>query len=258
MKVGAINYIVEGKNHKNLASTGYRPYTILCSEKFIDRMLKEAEPGYLCSKYLTGDNFTYTDAGVYTTINAGYLSTDYVIADISAEYGIRMDNSRERYASYIQEDMQNLILIFSGSGSVCLILIMVIWNTLRLEAEEEKRSFGILQAIGMSKRQMKKRILRSSLTVGGMAVLGGWIIYVGYDLAAALQQQKFLVEEFNEFRSLKSILEMSLYHRRLDGMNLIFILGISVAAMAVIILIYYVSKKCLFEKDVLAKLREER
>lgn len=239
--------------------TGTNPYTIICSEKLFERMLKEAKPGYICgNNYQTGEQFAYSGMSIFTDINAGYLSTDYLVADICAGYGLPMENNREMNAAYIQGGIQNLILLFSGCISICLILILVIWNTLRLEAWEEKKSFGILQALGMSQRQMKKKIIGKSILTGGTAVIGGWLIYAGYCLAWTWKEQQRQLHMFGEAIPFGKNLKYFIENRRLSGANPGLVLGISIAGIAVIVLIYYVAKRCLFDKDVLAKLREER
>lgn len=54
-----------------------------------------------------------------------------------------MNNNREQYAAYIQEDLQKLILIYSGCGCIALVMLLLIGNILTLEAEGEEREFGI-------------------------------------------------------------------------------------------------------------------
>ena len=82
----------------------------------------------------------------------------------------------------IQQADQELILLYSSGGCILLVALVLLASALSLEAEQEKRSYSVLRAIGMSRRQMRRRVLGKALGSSLIAALGGWIIYLIYAL----------------------------------------------------------------------------
>lgn len=60
---------------------------------------------------MTGEPFGYTQMNVYTDLNAGYLSTDAVMAERCARANFIMASSREKYVAEIQKELQTLLLV---------------------------------------------------------------------------------------------------------------------------------------------------
>lgn len=156
-------------------------YTLVCSQAYLTRLLAllpenlqwqccntSEEPGWeylyvMCDPYTTG------------------LSVDLAISQLSQSAGLTVLDQRQQRAVYIQESLQMIVLLWSAGGCITMILFLILCCVFSLEAEQQRRAFAVLRAIGMSWRQMKARILRQSIRRGLVAVLGGWTLYLLYD-----------------------------------------------------------------------------
>ena len=61
-----------------------------------------------------------------------------------------------------------------------MVVLLILASALSLEAEQEKRRFGILRVIGVSKRQMRRKIFAKALIRSLIAAVIGWVLYGGY------------------------------------------------------------------------------
>lgn len=114
-----------------------RPYEIFCSEKLFTQMLEQMPQGYIIGNYLTGEPFGFTDADIYTTMNAEYLSTDAIIAEACSNKGIRLNNQREVVAAGVQQSLQRLVFIVVSGICVIVILFLILWDILELSARKK-------------------------------------------------------------------------------------------------------------------------
>ena len=152
----------------------WQPYTIFCSVSYLQTLLDSMKPGSKWDRYTIGEEFGYSRVYVSTDVNSDYLSTDVFMANLCKENGLTFDNRRQEFQAQEQENVQLLIFIYSAG--ICIALIAL----LSLETELEMRSFRILRAIGMSKKQIKRRVLRKALFRGLFSVCIGWGFYIGY------------------------------------------------------------------------------
>lgn len=245
----------------NLILTGaYQPYTVFCSDEFLKNILTECEPGSLCGSFITGDKnaveaeYGYNTANVYTDLNAGYVSTDSVLAEITAKQSISMNNNREQYAAYIQEELQKLILIYSGCGCIALVMLLLIGNILTLEAEGEEREFGILRALGMSKRQLRWQLNCRAALRGAAAVLCGWLVYAAYMFASAISRYNHR-QEVNADMNVLDFVQSGLSGLAQGGANALTVVLITVSCAAILILLSRAAKHRLTRNDLAAMLR---
>lgn len=156
------------------------PYTIFCSESYLKQLLASMEEGQRWDKYIAGEEFGYDRVYVSADLNSDYLSTDIAMADLCKENGLTCDNRRQQFQSLVQENVQTLILLYSSGICIALVVLLLLARALSLEAEQEKRHFDILRAIGMSKRQMRRKIFAKALVRSLTAVVIGWVLYGGY------------------------------------------------------------------------------
>ncbi len=156
------------------------PYTIFCSESYLKQLLASMEAGKRWDKYIAGEEFGYDRVYVGVDLNSDYLSTDVVMADLCRENGLSFDNRRQEFQARVQENVQTLILLYSSGICIALVVLLILSSALSLEAEQEKRHFGILRAIGMSKRQMRRKIFAKALMRSLTAAVIGWVLYGGY------------------------------------------------------------------------------
>lgn len=165
----------------------YEQYTVICSEQFLKDVLAQMEPGQHWDRYIAGDEFGYNRVYACADLNSGYLSTDITLAEFCSKNGLLLDNRRQEFLSRQQENLQTLIMLLSAGGCIAAISLLLMVNLMQLEAEREKRSYAILRAIGMSKRQLWLRILRQSFLRSLFAILFGAL---GYGVFAVLRQMQ--------------------------------------------------------------------
>lgn len=172
--------VIPDKSMNRSLNGFWDPYTIFCSESYLKQLLASMEPGQQWDKYIAGEEFGYDRVFVDVNLNSDYLSTDVAMADLCKENGLTLDNRRQEFQSRVQENVQTLILLYSSGICIALVALLILASALSLEAEQERRHFGILRAIGMSKRQLRSRIFTKALLRSITAVVIGWVLYGGY------------------------------------------------------------------------------
>ena len=158
----------------------WEPYTIFCSESYLKQLLASMEAGQQWDKYIAGEEFGYDRVYVGVDLNSDYLSTDVAMADLCKENELIFDNRRQQFQSLVQDNVQTLILLYSSGICIALIVLLILTSSLSLEAEQEKRHFRILWAIGMSNKQMQRKIFGKAFLRSLVAVFIGWMLYGGY------------------------------------------------------------------------------
>lgn len=254
-KVSAIKKVKGEKD--TLQFMAATPYNVVCSAEALKTMLEGLPDNYMLSNYETGLPFGYAQGEIFASSEAGYFSTDYVMADLCSRYGISMDSYREENFARIQEIVQRLIQLCFGGVSVFIIALLLIWNILSLAGEEEKNKIGILRAIGMSKKQQKKKILGETIVVGMLSVTGGWGFFGIYLLLTAWYNQQRIWVNFHEKQTILDILKMRIESFFLSGVHTGVIVGITLLGFGLIAAVYYGTKKKLLKEDILAFIREE-
>ena len=199
------------------------PYTIFCSESYLKQLLASMEEGQRWDKYIAGEEFGYDRVYVSADLNSDYLSTDIAMADLCKENGLTCDNRRQQFQSLVQENVQTLILLYSSGICIALVVLLLLASALSLEAEQEKRHFDILRAIGMSKRQMRRKIFAKSLVRSLTAVVIGWVLYGGYLVIERMT--KFPTDYANSMEALASGVH-SLTNHGCDVQRVLLISGI--------------------------------
>lgn len=175
----SIRWIPENAMNRGLQAF-WNPYTIFCSENFLKQLLDSMELGQQWDKYIAGEAFGYDRIYVSANLNSDYLSTDVSIAEFCVQNGLSLDNRRQEFQARVQDNVQILILLYSAGLCLSLVVLLILASTLSLETEQEKFRYGILRAIGMSKKQMGWQVFRKALLRSITSVLFGWTIYGGY------------------------------------------------------------------------------
>ncbi len=264
--VGAILPLTgTGKNAPAGLDGNFDPYVVWCSEAFAKKVFASAQEfpqkGYVVGNYSiksAGKSFGYTDGEILTDGNAGYLSTDAVAAQICGQNRVTFSNDREFWSAAIQEQFQTLILLFAGGGCVFLVLILLLGNTQAMETKREKKSFGILQALGMSKRQLKGKLKLSAFSRGLLGALVGWTVMGGYVILSAYRSYLALLEGPEELW----LTPMEALGEQIDsflaaGANLRTVLLLTAGIIVLAAFITLLSKRSLLRGGPMEKLRDE-
>lgn len=188
----------------------WEPYTIFCSESYLKQLLASMEEGQRWDKYIAGEEFGYDRVYVGVDLNSDYLSTDVAMADLCKENELTCDNRRQQFQSLVQENVQALILLYASGICIALVVLLILASALSLEAEQEKRQFGILRAIGMSKRQMRKKLFTKALMRSLTAVVIGWMLYGGYLILARMTASP--TDDTNAMEALASAAQSLIIH----------------------------------------------
>ena len=170
------------------------PYTVICSDKFLENALSRLGPGEKWDVYTGGDEFGYYEVQAGADLNSGSLSTDRTIAKFCADNDLPMLNFRQEWMAYRQGGLQDLILMLSCGGCVTAISLLLLCSLLQLEATQEKKAFAILRMIGMSRRQMRSRILIRSVGSCVLAAAVGSLCYVCYTVLYMLHGEADIAE----------------------------------------------------------------
>ncbi|MCD7784144.1 MAG: hypothetical protein LUH18_00950 [Oscillospiraceae bacterium] len=135
----------------------------------------------------------YIEAYVFTDMNAGDLSADVAMTNIlkqlcykdaiggSTNY-FQLYNQREINYANAQVYQQSLIMIVVSGVCIALVVLLILVSTLRLETESEKRRYGILQAIGMSRRQRNIELGRRAAIRSVISISAAVVSYLCYYL----------------------------------------------------------------------------
>ena len=96
------------------------------------------------------------------------------------------------YAEQLRAPIDQLLfIIYALLGLAVVIAVLGIVNTLALSVIERTREIGLLRAVGLSRRQLRRMIRLESIVI---AVLGA-ALGVGLGLAFGVAVQRSLVEE---------------------------------------------------------------
>lgn len=240
------------------------PYNVLCSYEYLEQVFPQLEPGYRTVNTITGGEFGFDYLSLLADRDAGYLATDVVIAGLCEEQDFMLFNDREKNAALIQENVQTVILLATGGGCAALLLLLILGNTFSLELEREKRSYGVLQALGLSKKQMRRKILKTALLRGIFGGLAGWPLFGVFLLAdtpRVLAEEVGYAAEYNmtpAFTTVWGAFWESIHDLQVDGANLWLALALTAVGIMVIVCLSLLSKRRLLKDDLMEKLRNEQ
>lgn len=196
-----------------------------------------------------------TDIKIHTAANASYLSTDYVVADIAGRYGARMENERERNSAEIAEHTQKLLSLVSAGVCMCLTLLLILWDLITLSAQKNSRSYGILQALGMSKRSMRKSILGKGSVCGIFAVLFAGITVCFYQIFELVENQKYALRIYGETENLGAMIVSRWDYYRLHGFHEGMLLIFAAGTVLLFMLLFYIGNRRLWKMSPIEKLK---
>ena len=173
---------------------------IICSRTLLQNILDEIPESTIWEIFDGGVMFyygqseaKYYEALVYTDTNAENLATDTAMSNIlkltkdpsitiQNIYYYRLNSQREINYANAEVYQQSIIMIIVSGVCIAIVVLLILVSTLRLETESEKKRYGILQAIGMSKRQRNLELIRKSLVRSVVSVVVAVISYLGYYL----------------------------------------------------------------------------
>ncbi len=183
-----------------------RNYYIICAlpvlQEIVDRIPEGTQWWIENERFLRGQQEVgYNQGFIFTNMNAGDLGVDTAVTKLlsqivyksSTDLGsfeaayYKLYNFREINNANAQVYQQSLIMTIISGVCIALVVLMILVSTLRLETESEKRRYGIMQAIGMSKRQRNLELARRAAFRSVVSVTASVVSYLVYYLAINIQ-----------------------------------------------------------------------
>ncbi|MCD8108193.1 MAG: ABC transporter permease [Oscillospiraceae bacterium] len=172
-------------------------YFIIASKAFLQNILVQIPEDKVWNLrtmqcYHGQSDGDYWETYIYTDSTANGLATDTVLENLITELGgdrypYTLKNMREINEANAQVYLQSIIMTIVTGVCIALVVLMILVSTLRLETESEKRRYGILQAIGMSRRQRNIELGRRAAIRSTIAISVAVVSYLVYYLMANFQ-----------------------------------------------------------------------
>lgn len=159
------------------------PYSIVCSNTALKKLLASLEPGQHIAPFVTGGEFGYETVYVNVGAYANMTMAESIVQMYCRKNGFSLLGEGKNTE---MEYRQQIILLYCGGICVALMLLLLLTGLLSMETEQEKRSFGILRAIGMSRRQIRAQVFGKALVRSLIAAVGGWVLTIGHDLIVSI------------------------------------------------------------------------
>ena len=153
-------------------------YSVLVSPGYIQRVLDTLPEGSQLGPYWAGGLMGFEELYLFADANAEYLFTDNAVAQLARRYQLGIGIFRTMYAADIQGYLQTMLTLAGTGVCVGLIAALLLLSTLELEAQRERRRYGILRALGMSRRQQNLALARQAALQAVTAIVAGCGIYV--------------------------------------------------------------------------------
>ena len=212
----------------------HEPYTVVCSEVYLKELLDSMEPGTRWDKrYVAGEAFGYGRVYAYVEQTADDLSTDIGVAELCKKLDIRLENRREQFWANMQQNTQQVLLLCGSGICISIMILLILVSTISLETERERRSFTILQRLGMSPWQRNRRILGKAFGRSFCGIAAGWLLYIAYKTVSQMQNDVVFDEAFPDLLE-----EVKIY-----GLGFDYIAIVSVCAIFISLILCTLPKR---------------
>ena len=226
-------------------------YSVLVSPGYIQRVLDTLPEGSQLGPYRAGGRMGFEELYLFADANAEYLFTDNAVAQLAQRYQLGMGNTRILYAANIQGHLQTMLTLAGTGVCIGLIAALILFSTLELEAQRERRRYGILRALGMSRRQQNLALARQAALQAVTAIVVGSGIYVAFGV-----RDSILAYQRNEeaVPALLQLLEWQLENLRYTWFFPLLLLG----EFLLVVGLYLAAKGGLYKLNLMDMLSQER
>ncbi|MCD7785025.1 MAG: ABC transporter permease [Oscillospiraceae bacterium] len=250
--------IVDSVSYSYIGSTG-SDFAVVCSRAYFQKILSAMPDnikwygGTSNSGFYNYSKVGFTDLFVYADRNIADSATDKTLTSTISNLNININsNQRTVNKTYAQDNFQSVILLFVSGGCIAVVVLIILFSTIRLETQREKKRYGILQAIGMSHKQRNLELMRTAFIRATVAVVLGWGAYF---ITVIFGNLNSLKEESATVLSFLSDYMSELTTRYISDVTMIVM---TVVVFAVILAICYISKLVLNKYTLMEMLREDR
>ena len=226
-------------------------YSVLVSPGYIQRVLDALPEGSQLGPYQAGGRMGFEELYLFADANAEYLFTDNAVAQLAYQYNLGIGILRTMYAADIQGYLQTMLTLAGTGVCIGLIAALLLFSTLELEAQRERRRYGILRALGMSRRQQNLALARRAAVQAVTAIAVSCGIYVIFGVRDAV-----LVYQRNEeaVPALGQLLVRQLEELRYTWFVPLLLLG----EFLLIAALYFAAKGGLYKLNLMEMLSQER
>ena len=226
-------------------------YSVLVSPGYIQRVLDTLPEGSQLGPYWAGGLMGFEELYLFADANAEYLFTDNAVAQLARRYQLGIGIFRTMYAADIQGYLQTMLTLAGTGVCIGLIAALLLFSTLELEAQRERRRYGILRALGMSRRQQNLALARQAALQAVTAIAVSCGVYVIFGVRDAV-----LVYQRNEeaVPALLQLLAWQLENLRYTWFFPLLLLG----EFLLVVALYFAAKGRLYKLNLMEMLSQER
>ena len=226
-------------------------YSVLVSPGYIQRVLDTLPEGSQLGPYWAGGLMGFEELYLFADANAEYLFTDNAVAQLARRYQLGIGIFRTMYAADIQGYLQTMLTLAGTGVCIGLIAALILFSTLELEAQRERRRYGILRALGMSRRQQNLALARQAALQAVTAIAVSCGVYVIFGVRDAV-----LVYQRNE-EAVPALLQLLV--RQLEDLRYTwFVPLLLLAEFLLIAALYFAAKGGLYKLNLMEMLSQER
>ena len=226
-------------------------YSVLVSPGYIQRVLDTLPEGSQLGPYWAGGLMGFEELYLFADANAEYLFTDNAVAQLARRYQLGIGIFRTMYAADIQGYLQTMLTLAGTGVCIGLIAALLLFSTLELEAQRERRRYGILRALGMSRRQQNLALARQAALQAVTALVVSCGIYVAFGVRDAI-----LVYQRNE-EAVPALLQLLV--RQLENLRYTWFLPLLLLAeFLLVVALYFAAKGRLYKLNLMEMLSQER
>ena len=226
-------------------------YSVLVSPGYIQRVLDTLPEGSQLGPYWAGGLMGFEELYLFADANAEYLFTDNAVAQLARRYQLGIGIFRTMYAADIQGYLQTMLTLAGTGVCVGLIAALLLLSTLELEAQRERRRYGILRALGMSRRQQNLALARQAALQAVTAIAVSCGIYVAFGVRDAV-----LVYQRNE-EAVPALLQLLVW--QLENLRYTWFLPLLLLGeFLLVVALYFAAKGRLYKLNLMEMLSQER
>ena len=227
------------------------PYSVFVSPGFVRRMLDALPDGGWLGPYEKDGLEGYTSLSLFTNLNAGALATDRGVLQAARAAGFGVLNHRLSLEPDIQGYLQTTLTLAASGTCIGLITALLLFSTLELEAQRERRRYGTLRALGMSRRQQDRDLLGRAALQAAAAVALGYAIYV----AIAVRDSILNLHQNGE--AVPALLQLLAW--QLEDLRYTWFLPLLLLAeFLLVVALYFAAKGRLYKLNLMEMLSQER
>ena len=235
-------------------------YTVICSKEFIQKNLLDNldEDEYFDtnhlgfnSYWLPNREFEYLRSFVILDKTNDPYAVEKSISEVLAGSKLKMTDTGEYWRNrYIDYNRRMVFSLTSGSA-VAMIAAIILSAILIMEAESLKKNSAVLQALGMSRRQVLLKNAGVSVLRGVLATAAGWAAYLGLSFAIIPKTAEGSSGE-------KIFVALDLFKSYFGGKGILIAIGITAGCILIISALTYAARRRLLKGNLMQKLRDER